>query len=311
VGDAPPSAPEGLAATAYPDSVLLTWNANTESDLHAYYIYRDTSFPASTLLDSVVAQSPPDTFYVDTDVVNGTEYYYRITAADSAGNESGYSNEVSGTASQVLANIRIFLEGPYHTADDSMTTALNSGGTMPLSSPYAEAPRTVSSIPEGVTDWVWVQLRSTYDGEAISQQSFFLKSTGEIVDTDGTTTDLIMPGVGDGDYYIVVRHRNHLAVMSAAAQSLNSSSATLYDFTTGNGQYYGTGGAKELETDVWGMIAGDGNQDGGVYAEDYTLYQTHQGDEGYEDSDFNLDSGVYAEDYTLYQLNQGKETAVP
>ncbi|MCB0307585.1 MAG: hypothetical protein KDI38_27730, partial [Calditrichaeota bacterium] len=50
--------------------------------------------------------------------------------------------------------------------------------------------------------------------------------------------------------------------------------------------------------------------DGGVYGEDYTLYQLNQGAEGYQIADFNLDGGVYGEDYTLYQLNQGEESGL-
>jgi len=107
---ATPAAPTGLVAVAYVDSVRLDWNANTEPNLHAYYIYRDTSSLACTLLDSVVAQSPPDTFYVDRNVVNGTTYYYRITAVDSAGNESGYSNEESVTPF-VPVNIELSAQG--------------------------------------------------------------------------------------------------------------------------------------------------------------------------------------------------------
>jgi hypothetical protein len=74
----------------------------------------------------------------------------------------------------------------------------------------------------------------------------------------------------EGDYCIVITHRNHLAIMSATAQSLNSATATLYDFASGAAQYYGTSGAKELESGVWGMWSGDINQDGEVTTEDYT-----------------------------------------
>jgi hypothetical protein len=44
-----------------------------------------------------VAGGPPDTVYTDTGLSNGTTYYYRITAVDSAGNASGFSSEVSET----------------------------------------------------------------------------------------------------------------------------------------------------------------------------------------------------------------------
>ena len=95
--DTPPAAPTGLTAVAHTDSVALTWNIVAESDLHAYRIYRDTSSPASTVLDSVVAQSPPDTFYTDGNVVNGTTYFYRVLTLDQVGNESPLSDEVSAT----------------------------------------------------------------------------------------------------------------------------------------------------------------------------------------------------------------------
>jgi len=125
--DAPPSPPQNLTATPGNQQVTLRWSKNTESDLHKYNIYRDTSSPATTLIDNVVG-SPPDTFYVDTGLTNGQVYYYRITAVDSAGNESDFSEEVSaipnpvtiyvstsgndsnsGTASNPLRNIQTAL----------------------------------------------------------------------------------------------------------------------------------------------------------------------------------------------------------
>jgi hypothetical protein len=39
---------------------------------------------------------------------------------------------------------------------------------------------------------------------------------------------------------------------------------TTYDFTTGSGQFFGTGGAAEVESGVWGMWAGDANGDGTI-----------------------------------------------
>ena len=50
--------PQNLTATPGPAAagqVTLRWSPNTESDLHKYNIYRDTSSPAITLVDSCVA----------------------------------------------------------------------------------------------------------------------------------------------------------------------------------------------------------------------------------------------------------------
>ena len=74
-------------------SVTLTWNANTESDLAGYKVYRATASgaygaPIATVLRTV-------TTYQATGLQFGTTYFFVVTAFDIAGNESAYSNEVS------------------------------------------------------------------------------------------------------------------------------------------------------------------------------------------------------------------------
>ena len=74
-------------------SVTLTWNANTESDLAGYKIYRaDASggygAPIATLQGNI-------TTYIAAGLQVGTTYFFVITAYDSAGNESPRSNEVN------------------------------------------------------------------------------------------------------------------------------------------------------------------------------------------------------------------------
>ena len=74
-------------------STSLTWNANTESDLAGYNIYRaETSggygAPIATLSGNV-------TTYIAAGLQVGKTYYFVITAYDLAGNESPRSNEIS------------------------------------------------------------------------------------------------------------------------------------------------------------------------------------------------------------------------
>ncbi|GAH67252.1 unnamed protein product, partial [marine sediment metagenome] len=107
-----PLAPSGLTAIPSDQQITLTWNANSEPDLAKYRIYRDTSSPAETLIDSVVG-SPPDNSYTDTGLTNGQEYFYFITAVDSSGNESGYSAEVSATPQPPFTDIAAGLDGAY------------------------------------------------------------------------------------------------------------------------------------------------------------------------------------------------------
>jgi fibronectin type 3 domain-containing protein len=91
----PPAAPVGLSATSSVGIVLLDWNNNTELDLAGYNIYRSTTSGSGYVkLNSTLLTSSN---YTDTNVVNGTTYYYVVTAVDTAGLESVNSSEVSAT----------------------------------------------------------------------------------------------------------------------------------------------------------------------------------------------------------------------
>ena len=74
-------------------SVTLTWNANKESDLAGYRVYRATS--SGTYGAPIATIQGNTTSYVATGLQFGTTYFFVVTAFDIAGNESAYSNEVS------------------------------------------------------------------------------------------------------------------------------------------------------------------------------------------------------------------------
>jgi hypothetical protein len=81
-------------AAAQHSSVTLAWAANMETNLSRYIMYRDT-IPGTMKYLNVIPKS--DTVYVDTSIVAGKTYYYKLTATDSNGYESSPSNEVEAT----------------------------------------------------------------------------------------------------------------------------------------------------------------------------------------------------------------------
>lgn len=95
--DVPPAAPTGLSATPGDAQVALDWDDNTETDLDGYNVYRSETpgGPYTKLNGALVTASD----YLDLAVVNGTTYYYVVTAVDQASNESAYSTDVSATPS--------------------------------------------------------------------------------------------------------------------------------------------------------------------------------------------------------------------
>ena len=245
------------------------------------------------------------------------DYAYRVRADWNSQWWDWSDYETITVSATRLVEAKVFLEGAYDTATDSMSLDLYTGGNIPTTTPYTEDDRSVSSVPADVVDWVLVQLRSFADGAAVASRSAFLSADGRVVDDDGTTGQIPL-SVSAGDYFLVVRHRNHLAVMSNEVHTISNGASTQYDFSSGSSsseKHYGTGGAVELETNVWGTWSGDINQDGEVTTSDYTTWynSARAGDSGYKVGDCNCDCEVTTADYTIWYNNAraGASSAVP
>ena len=85
-----------LSMPAFAETATVSWDANTESDLSGYKIYYGTS---SGSYDDVVDVGNTTSFSIN-NLVDGTTYFFVVTAFDFSGNESGFSNEVSFTPTQ-------------------------------------------------------------------------------------------------------------------------------------------------------------------------------------------------------------------
>ncbi len=84
-----------IAAATQPTTgtVTLSWNANSESDLAGYKVYRAT---ASGGYGAPITTVPAGTSqYISSGLAKGFTYFFVITAYDQAGNESPYSSETS------------------------------------------------------------------------------------------------------------------------------------------------------------------------------------------------------------------------
>jgi hypothetical protein len=80
------------SATAPQHSVNLGWNTSTSVGVIGYNIYRAAVLGGPyTKINSALDATPYDT---DNSVQAGQTYYYVVTAVDSTGVESGYSNQV-------------------------------------------------------------------------------------------------------------------------------------------------------------------------------------------------------------------------
>ena len=111
VDNLPPGPPAGVAAAYLAGTTYLHWSVNGEADFAVYRIYRGSSVGFVPGSDNLVA-AMSDTGYADVGPAGG---YYRISAVDVHGNESGFAlvtptmtTDVAGEAPLLFA-----LEGVY------------------------------------------------------------------------------------------------------------------------------------------------------------------------------------------------------
>lgn len=117
-------------------------------------------------------------------------------------------------------NLFAFLEGAFDTLTNNMGNGLIN--YIPTVSPYISAPDTINQIPEGVVDWVLVTLRKDIDEQApnpqtaidVTSKSALIKKGGKIIGPH--SQDHLDFRVPTGNYYIVLKHKNHLPIMSSS-----------------------------------------------------------------------------------------------
>ena len=120
-----PASPTNLTATAGNAQVALTWTAS--SGATSYNIYRSTTQGGEG--STAYKTGLTSTSFTDTGLINGTTYYYQVTAVNSAG-ESGKSSEVSATpASTSVPASPTNLTATAGNAQVALTWTASSGAT--------------------------------------------------------------------------------------------------------------------------------------------------------------------------------------
>lgn len=222
-------------------------------------------------------------------------------------------------------NATAYLRGAWINGTGLLRNVLNTSGLLPLNQPYTAAPysyagtESVASIPNAnVVDWVLLELRKPSTGlpqdanssSIIGRKAAFLLTNGTIAELDGVTPVLVpITKQGSGNY-IVVRHRNHLAVMSTAKTS-NAAGTFANDFSILANVYANTNansapatilGTTGIGSTKYGMWVGDVNASGSLTGADVTQINisVFQGLTGiYSTRDSNMDGNATGADASL------------
>ncbi len=218
-------------------------------------------------------------------------------------------NLICANTPTLKANLQVLLEGPFDPTTSLMTTHLLNLSLLPLNQPYNTAPwfhagseylPNQNAFPSNTVDWVLVEAREENDSfNVLETKAALLLSDGTIVDTDGTAGVNFSSLSAGTPYFISVKHRNHLAVISSVAIELPNN--IIYDFSKSPAEVQGSDQLKEVAPNLFGLHAGDFTSNGVVTVDDFNIYaQEISFINLYVDSDCNLDRTVSTTDFNFY-----------
>ncbi|WKZ65792.1 MAG: delta-60 repeat domain-containing protein [Flavobacteriales bacterium] len=159
---------------------------------------------------------------------------------------------------EVALQARVRLEGPYDSDTGLMGDALRTAGLLPITEPYTAlgvahsgggseftTPTVLAAAgSDAIVDWVLLELRASgNNATVVATRSALLQRDGDIVEVDGRSP--VTFAAPPGDYYVAVRHRNHLGCMAALPVSLSASSTPL-DLSDPGTATYGTAARKSI-----------------------------------------------------------------
>lgn len=223
-------------------------------------------------------------------------------------------------------NVTAYLGGAWINSTGLMRATLSSSSAFPLTQPYNVAPfnytgtETVATVPPNVVDWILLEFRKPFTGSAVDavqsskagSKACFLLSNGNIVDLDGSTIsnfDISKQGAG----FVVVRHRNHLAIMSNSLPS-NTIGTFTNNFSSLGNVYTKSSPLSPPATTLfptlpgsglYGMWSGDVNKDNSVTTADLTpiniaISGPASGNTNvYNPRDLNLDFNITSADLSI------------
>ncbi|MCB0720360.1 MAG: hypothetical protein KDD65_18080 [Bacteroidetes bacterium] len=230
---------------------------------------------------------------------------------------------VAGIRSLESFDVKVFIEGAYQGGTPAMASSITGQAYFPLTQPYSGAAfvgtpmyyagneSVGGSVPAGAIDWVLVEVRANgvTRSDSVQTVAALLMDDGSIRSTDGVSLPLALVNPSDV-HYVVVRHRNHMPVLSSGAVAFGTS-PTPYNFTSVASQGYGANPMKDLGG-VFGMYAADPNGQDGVTASDKSFWTTQNGGpDGYLSGDFDLTGSVTASDKSFWVSNNGLASPVP
>ena len=219
-------------------------------------------------------------------------------------NDIGAVGIVGGETGSPVNGLKLILQGSWN--GQIMGTNLSASKLFPLHQPYNTVPwkindnSAVDSIQSKFVDWLLIELRANLSDTKYSKAGILIDD-GTVLNSDGTPFSF--PNILSGQYYLVVRHRNHLSIMSSIKLQLDYDVVINYDFTDSQDKAFGPKAMVDLGNDKYGMISGDGDANGVVDVRDYGTVANSILSVGYAQGDFDLNGVMNVLDYSFISRN--------
>lgn len=216
----------------------------------------------------------------------GGPYTITYTYTNTSGCTSSQSQQVMIVycPTYAILDMKLMLQGPYRGAGVMAATIYDLG---------------ISTDPSE-TDTVTVSLWSPLNlAEAVPGYSI-----NTVLHTDGMLHVEFPASAIGANYYISVKHRNHIETWSHDPVMINA--VNMYDFTTGLNMAYDDQVNPPMiisEDNLCLLYAGDINQDGGIDGLDMNVIDNEVGFYGYNLSDINGDGGTDGLDMNFVDNN--------
>jgi fibronectin type 3 domain-containing protein len=182
----------------------VTWSMHPAPDLAGYHLYRAPRLEAEFKRITEDRLGPLETSYLDTTVVGRTTYHYRVTAIDSAGNESEKSNAA-------MAQVVDHEPPPSPTNLDATFEPANDGGRVRLQWSAAD-------IPEDLRTFQVLRRRL---GESTGPTSYGQAHTDPVLDTT-----FVDGGLGKASEFAEGAYYRYAVVALDSARNVSDSTFT-------------------------------------------------------------------------------------
>jgi hypothetical protein len=188
--------------------------------------------------------------------VNGVTYtssgVYTATLTNAMGCDSVLTLNLTviQPPTEIKMAAKAMLHGPYNTSTGLMTDSLRHMNLLPTNEPYSGPPFFKPQLFGGggenasasifattgnnaIVDWIHIEIRSaTNSNILVATRNALIQRDGDIVSASDGVSPINFLTLPAGNYYVSLKHRNHLGVMTASPVYLAGGAPVAVDFTT-------------------------------------------------------------------------------